>query len=81
MRPKDAELYEELAKSPEDWSLRLRLIESAVAGGDMTEAKRLVRESPDEGPLPAELQARIYYLMTAQVVRPLGFESLPRAEG
>lgn len=81
MRPKDAELYEELSKSPEDWSLRLRLIESAVVGGDKAEAKRLVRESPDEGPLPAELQARIYHLMTAQEVRPLGFESLPRAEG
>jgi hypothetical protein len=81
MRPKDEELYEELSKSPEDWSLRLRLIESAVVGGDMAKAKRLVRESPDEGPLPAELQARIYYLMTAPVVRPIGFESLPRAEG
>jgi hypothetical protein len=81
MRPQDAELYAELAKSPEDWSLRLRLIESAVSRGDKAEGRRLVRESPDEVPLPAELQARIYHLMTAEVVRPNGFESLPRADG
>ena len=64
MRVSDQELYEELEKSPEDWSVRLRLIRSAVEAGELDEAKRLVRESPDDGPLPSELQQQIYHLMT-----------------
>ncbi len=63
MRVSDQELYEELEKSPEDWSVRLRLIRSAVEAGEVDEAKRLVRESPDEGPLPTELQQQIHSLL------------------
>ncbi|MEM6278040.1 MAG: tetratricopeptide repeat protein [Verrucomicrobiota bacterium] len=63
MRASEKELYEELEKSPEDWSVRLRLIRTAVEAGELDEAKRLVRESPDEGPLPRELQQQIYSLM------------------
>lgn len=59
------ELYAELAKAPEDWSVRLRLIEAAVSRGDLAEAKRLVRTSPEEDTyLPAELQDRIRWLLT-----------------
>lgn len=57
-------LYAELEKAPEDWSVRLRLIEAAVESGNDDEAKRLVRESPGEGPLPGELQERIHALLT-----------------
>lgn len=58
-------LYEELARAPEDWSVRLRLVERAVSGGDFGEARRLVRSSPDEDRfLPAELQDRIHALLT-----------------
>lgn len=58
-------LYAELERAPEDWSLRLRLIEAAVAYGRLAEARRLVRTSPDEDRfLPAELQDRIHELLT-----------------
>ncbi len=59
-------LEAELDRAPEDWSVRLRLIEAAVANGDLDEARRLVRTSPDEDQyLPAELQDRIHALLTA----------------
>ncbi|MBL9158925.1 MAG: tetratricopeptide repeat protein [Verrucomicrobiales bacterium] len=59
------ELYAELERAPEDWSVRLRLIEAAVAAGDLAEAKRLVRTSPEsDAHLPAELQDRIHALLT-----------------
>jgi len=58
-------LYTELERAPEDWSVRLRLIEAAVAEDDLVEARRLVRSSPDEDRyLPAELQDRIHGLLT-----------------
>jgi hypothetical protein len=64
------ELYGELARAPEDWSVRLRLVEAAVSRGDLTEAKRLVRTSPDEDTyLPAELQDRIRWLLTEGIRR------------
>ncbi len=60
-----AALYAELDRAPEDWSVRLRLIEAAVAQGNLDEARRLVRTSPDEDQyLPAELQDRIHALLT-----------------
>lgn len=63
------ELYAELERSPEDWSVRLRLIEAAVSGGDYAEARRLVKNSPDEDHyLPAELQDRIHGLLTGGIV-------------
>jgi len=59
-------LYHELERAPEDWSIRLRLIEAAVARGNLDEARRLVRTSPDEDQyLPAELQDRIHALLTS----------------
>ncbi len=59
------DLYAELNRVPEDWSIRLRLIEAAIERGDREEAKRLVRSSPDEGqPLPPDLQDRIRLLLT-----------------
>lgn len=64
MRADTCNLYQVLNRSPEDWSVRIRLIERAVNAGELAEAKRLVRESPDEGPLPAELQQRIFRLLT-----------------
>jgi hypothetical protein len=53
-----------LNRSPEDWSARIRLIEEYVRWDDMDGARRLVRESPDDSPLPYELQHRLHALMT-----------------
>ncbi len=65
MRVGLAQLYAELDRAPEDWSVRIRLIEAAVGSGDLPEAKRLVRTSPEmDRPLPAELQQRIHSLLT-----------------
>ncbi len=65
MRAGLADLYSALERAPEDWSVRIRLIEAAVSGGDLPEAKRLVRTSPDQDRhLPAELQDRIHSLLT-----------------
>jgi hypothetical protein len=65
MRADLAELYAELDRAPEDWSVRLRLIELAVGTGDFPEARRLVRSSPEsDSHLPAELQDRIHALLT-----------------
>ncbi|MCP5539604.1 MAG: hypothetical protein H7A53_00385 [Akkermansiaceae bacterium] len=59
-----AELESLLARCPEDWSVRLRLIEERIARDDTDGARRLVRESPGDGPLPPELQYRLHTLMT-----------------
>ncbi|MCB1062042.1 MAG: hypothetical protein KDN20_03850 [Verrucomicrobiae bacterium] len=59
-----AALESELERSPEDWSVRLRLLEATVRAGDMDGARRLIRESPDESPLPYELQYRVHTLLT-----------------
>ncbi len=68
--PVVARLYGELERAPEDWSVRLRLIETAVAQGNLDEAKRLVRTSPgDDEYLPAELQDRIRWLLTEGIRR------------
>lgn len=64
MRGTVEELYDELEKVPEDWSIRLRLMEHAIELGDYQEAKRLVRSSPGSQALPEELQARVYEIMT-----------------
>lgn len=58
------DLEEALERSPEDWSIRIRLIEDRVRSGDMDGARRLVRQSPDESPLPPELQYRVHTLLT-----------------
>ncbi len=63
MRADVEELYAELERAPEDWSVRLRLIEAAVAEENLAEARRLVRTSPDDY-LPAELRVRIHALLT-----------------
>ncbi|MDF1656061.1 MAG: tetratricopeptide repeat protein [Verrucomicrobiales bacterium] len=65
MRASEEDFYEELERNPEDWSVRLRLIRSAIEAGEVEEAKKLVRESPDEGPLPGELQQQIHQLLVA----------------
>lgn len=81
MRAGLAELYDELVRAPEDWSVRIRLIEAAVAAGDLLEAKRLVRTSPDiDRPLPAELQERIHSLLTGRIME-IPIEAVPKGEG
>jgi hypothetical protein len=54
-----------LQLSPLDWDLRLAVIQGHVLLDQMQEAKRWVRESPDEaGPTPPHLQHRLHRLMT-----------------
>lgn len=80
MRAGLVELYTELERAPEDWSVRIRLIEAAVIADDLPEAKRLVRTSPDMGrPLPAELQERIHSLLTRRVSG-ISIEAIPERE-
>ncbi len=75
------DLYAELAKAPEDWSVRIRLIEAAARAGDLVEAKRLVRASPDDGRyLPAELQDRIHTLILQAMQGGDSRSNLPHAE-
>ncbi len=69
------ELEAALSRAPEDWSVRLRLIEAHVREDDREGARRLVRESPDEAPLPPELQFRLHTLLTQ------GAAALPPLEG
>ncbi len=76
MRPDLWNLYAELERAPEDWSVRLRLIEAAVGEGNLDEARRLVRTSPDEF-LPAELRDRIHALLTGADRGPSVGEVLP----
>lgn len=65
MRAGIDDLYFELERAPEDWSIRIRLMEAAVAAEDFAEARRLVRTSPDpDRPLPGELQSRIHDLLS-----------------
>ncbi|MDA7920525.1 hypothetical protein N9B73_02115 [Verrucomicrobiales bacterium] len=79
MRADTRILTSELDRAPEDWSIRIRLIESAARDGRLAEAKRLVRESPGSDPLPGELQSRIYKLLTvADSNNPAG--DLPKAD-
>lgn len=81
MRAGQDDLYAELERAPEDWSVRIRLIEAAAAAGDLTEAKRLVRSSPDDGKyLPAELQDRIHSLILQAMQSGNPFSNLPQAE-
>ena len=80
MRAALADLYSELERAPEDWSVRLRLIESAVTSGDFPEAKRLIRTSPEpDRHLPGELQDRIHSLLPRRDTEN-SIEMLPRAE-
>jgi len=58
------ELEAELERNPEDWSIRLRLIEGHILEENKEAARRLVRESPDDTPLPSELQLRLHTVMT-----------------
>lgn len=80
MRVSLQESYLALENAPEDWSIRLRLMEAAMAAGDLDEAKRLVRTSPDDGPLPRELQRRIHTLLTRPYI-PADEEVDPSADG
>ena len=80
MRAGLSDFYAELERAPEDWSVRIRLIEAAVASGNVTEAKRLVRDSPDpDRYLPGELQDRIHELFTQRDTEN-AIRILPRAE-
>ncbi len=59
-----SELEADLGRNPEDWSIRLRLIEGYILEDSKDAARRLVRESPDDTPLPPELQLRLHTVMT-----------------
>lgn len=58
------QLFARLMQSPEDWSVRLALIELAVREGDLPGAKRLVRASPSHAATPPTVQVRLHALLT-----------------
>jgi hypothetical protein len=61
------QLFARLAQSPEDWGVRLALIELALSEGDGSAAKRLVRASPAHVPTPPAIQMRLHALLTGAV--------------
>ncbi len=63
MNGKEA-LFAQLEQSPEDWDVRIALIEMAVREGDLAGAKRLVRASPSDILTPTAIQVRIHALLT-----------------
>ncbi len=71
-------LYDRLWESPEDWSLRLELIELALSEGDRAGAKRLVRASPAHVATPPEIQVRLHALLSgAATASPAATEVAP----
>ncbi len=60
-------LFAQLEQSPEDWGVRIALIEWAVREGDLAGAKRLVRASPAGVPTPPQIQIRLHALLTQGV--------------
>ena len=67
-----------LYENPQAWPVRMALIEEMVRDGDMARAKALIRESPEDSPMPPEYPMRIHALMTKGVE---GLESLPPLVG
>lgn len=57
-------ILRQLEQDPGNWDLRIRVIENAVRGNDMNEARRLVRESPDEIIPEDEIKVRLHALLT-----------------
>lgn len=58
------QLFARLEQSPEDWDVRLALIEQAIREGDPASAKRLIRASPAHVPTPPAIQVRLHALLT-----------------
>ncbi len=54
-----------LYEHPEAWPVRMALIEELVRDGDIRAARALVRESPDDPPMPPEFRFRIHTAFTA----------------
>lgn len=75
-----------LYSNPRAWPVRMALIEEFVRDGEMDRAKAMIRESPDDCPMPPDYPARIHTLMTRGVeglamLSPLpGFEDRPTPE-
>ncbi|MGC6460256.1 MAG: hypothetical protein ACON32_00570, partial [Pirellulaceae bacterium] len=57
-------ILRQLEQDPGNWDLRIRVIENAVRGNNMNEARRLVRESPDEIIPEDEIKVRLHALLT-----------------
>jgi len=63
-----------LSETPHDWEIRITAIEDFVRVGDMDNARRLVRESPDDAPVPDHLKLHLHTLLTK------GKDALPPVE-
>ena len=63
-----------LSESPYDWEIRITAIEDFVRIDDMDSARRLVRESPDDSPVPDHLKLHLHTLLTK------GKDALPPLE-
>lgn len=67
-----------LYDNPRAWPVRMALIEELVRDGEIDSAQAIIRESPDDCPMPPEYPVRIHALMTKGVA---GLESLPPLPG
>lgn len=67
-----------LYDNPRAWPVRMALIEEMVRDGEMDRAKAIIRESPDDCPMPPEYPQRIHTLMTRGLE---GLNSLPPLVG
>ncbi|MEM1297029.1 MAG: hypothetical protein AAGH89_16810, partial [Verrucomicrobiota bacterium] len=55
----------ELKENPKNWDLRLEVIERLASKGNLEEARKLVRDSPD-GPVPYPVQKRLWSALSGQ---------------
>lgn len=55
----------ELKENPKNWDLRLEIIERLASKGNLDEARKLVRDSPD-GPVPYPIQKRLWATLSGQ---------------
>tara|TARA_R110002096_G_scaffold159011_2_gene324575 strand:- start:7830 stop:9695 length:1866 start_codon:yes stop_codon:yes gene_type:complete len=55
----------ELKEDPRNWDLRLEVIERLAAKGNLEEARKLVRDSPD-GPVPYPVQKRLWSALSGE---------------
>ncbi len=67
-----------LYENPRSWPVRMALIEELVRDGEIDQAKAIIRESPDDCPMPSDYPVRIHSLMTRGIA---GLSLLPPLPG
>ncbi len=73
-------LRKQLQHHPEDWNLRIALIEHLVNQGEVAAAKRLVRESPDDVSPPVDIQRRLRHMLRQRPEKERNSEHVPSSD-